>query len=260
VKKYYPVFIIVFALWLFGSCDSAPDDTVTTPSDPPVASVAPALPNPNDDASTPQESQSPSVISTPVPNEEDSRAVLVAQTLVERGRSASTNYSRDAFGSAWKDVDRNGCDTRNDILARDFSTVIFKAGTNECKVVGGTWTDPYSNETYTFTEPPSGAQIDHVVALKNAWEMGADMWTDEKRTEFANDPLNLVVTVASLNAQKSDSNAASWLPPFKPGRCEFIARVVAVKFKWQLFVTSAEKAAMLNILSKPECAQTSLPN
>jgi hypothetical protein len=90
--------------------------------------------------------------------------------------------------------------------------------------------------------------------------MGADLWTDEMRTEFANDPLNLIVTVASLNRQKSDSNAASWLPPYKPGRCDFIARQVAVKTKWQLFVTSSEKAAMLGILSKPECSQTLLPN
>jgi hypothetical protein len=157
-------------------------------------------------------------------------------------------------------VDRNGCDTRNDILGRDFTTAIYKVGTNDCKVIGGTWTDPYSNESYTFTEQPSGAQIDHVVALSNAWQMGADLWTDEVRTEFANDPLNLIVTVASLNAQKSDSNAASWLPPYKPGRCDFIARQVAVKTKWQLFVTSSEKSAMLGILSKPECSQTVLPN
>jgi hypothetical protein len=197
---------------------------------------------------------------TQEPSAGESQALLAAQALVERGRSASTNYSRDAFGSAWKDVDRNGCDTRNDILGRDFTTAIYKGGTNECKVIGGTWTDPYSNESYTFTEQPSEAQIDHVVALSNAWQMGADLWTAEMRTEFANDPLNLIVTVASLNRQKSDSNAASWLPPYKPGRCDFIARQVAVKTKWQLFVTSSEKTAMLGILSKPECSQTLLPN
>jgi hypothetical protein len=99
-----------------------------------------------------------------------------------------------------------------------------------------------------------------VVALSNAWQMGADLWTEDIRTEFANDPLNLIVTVASLNRQKSDSNAASWLPPYKHGRCDFIARQVAVKTKWQLFETSSEKIAMLGILSKPECSQTLLPN
>lgn len=260
MKKYYPLFIIVFALWLFGSCDNSTPNSVSSPADPPVASAAPAVPDVTDSPTSPQISQSPKASATPEVNQEVSQASLAAQDLVERGRSSSSNYSREAFGSAWKDVDRNGCDTRNDILARDFTTVIFKVGTNDCKVVGGTWTDPYSNEAYTFTEPPSGAQIDHVVALKNAWEMGADLWTDELRTEFANDPLNLVVTIGSLNAQKSDSNAASWLPPFKPGRCDFIARQVAVKIKWELFVTSSEKEVMRTILSKPECSQTLLPN
>ncbi len=190
-------------------------------------------------------------------NTTESTAVQIAQTLMERGRAASTGYSRDQFGSAWKDVDHNGCDTRNDILQRDFTTVVLASG--NCKVIGGTWTDPYSNESYTFLEQPSGAQIDHVVALKNAWEMGADMWSADKREQYANDPLNLVVTIASLNQKKSDSNAASWLPPYKPGRCNFIARQVAVKIKYQLYVTASEKVAMLKVLSTSECQDTILP-
>jgi len=258
VKKYYPLIAIIFLFWWFGSGDNPSEPVDSRPTASPYSvAPSPALPNPT---KVPQVSASPSVIATPEPSAGESQALLAAQALVERGRSATTNYSRDAFGSAWKDVDRNGCDTRNDILGRDFTTAIYKAGTNDCKVIGGTWTDPYSNETYTFTEQPSEAQIDHVVALSNAWQMGADLWTAEIRTEFANDPLNLIVTVASLNRQKSDSNAASWLPPYKPGRCDFIARQVAVKTKWQLFVTSSEKSAMLGILSKPECSQTLLPN
>jgi hypothetical protein len=188
------------------------------------------------------------------------QALTVAQGLQVRGRAPDTDYSRDAFGSAWRDVDRNGCDTRNDILQRDFATTIFKPGTGDCKVIGGTWTDPYSNESYTFDEAPSGAQIDHVVSLKNAWQMGADQWSDDMRVEFANDPLNLRVTIASLNQQKSDSNAASWLPPFKPGRCNFIATQVAVKAKWNLYVTESEKEVFVAILSKPECQEAKLPN
>lgn len=258
MKKYYPLIAIIFLFWWFGSGDNPSEPVDSRPTASPYSvQPSPALPNPTE---VPQVSASPSVIATQEPSAGESQALLAAQALVERGRSASTNYSRDAFGSAWKDVDRNGCDTRNDILGRDFTTAIYKAGTNDCKVIGGTWTDPYSNETYTFTEQPSEAQIDHVVALSNAWQMGADLWTAEMRTEFANDPLNLIVTVASLNRQKSDSNAASWLPPYKPGRCDFIARQVAVKTKWQLFVTSSEKTAMLGILSKPECSQTLLPN
>ncbi len=260
MKKYYPLFAIIFLFWWFGPGNnvSAPPESIPTVS--PSSYYVPASPVVPNTTQIPEVLASPSVISTQEPSAGDTQALLAAQALVERGRSASTNYSRDAFGSAWKDVDRNGCDTRNDILSRDFTTASYKGGTNDCKVVGGTWTDPYSNESYTFTEQPSEAQIDHVVALSNAWQMGADLWTDEMRTEFANDPLNLIVTVASLNRQKSDSNAASWLPPYKPGRCDFIARQVAVKTKWQLFVTSSEKSAMLGILSKPECFETLLPN
>ena len=260
MKKYYPLFAIIFLFWWFGPGNnvSAPPESIPTVS--PSSYYVPASPVVPNTTQIPEVLASPSVISTQEPSAGDTQALLAAQALVERGRSASTNYSRDAFGSAWKDVDRNGCDTRNDILGRDFTTASYKVGTNDCKVIGGTWTDPYSNESYTFTEQPSEAQIDHVVALSNAWQMGADLWTDEMRTEFANDPLNLIVTVASLNRQKSDSNAASWLPPYKPGRCDFIARQVAVKTKWQLFVTSSEKNAMLGILSKPECFETLLPN
>lgn len=258
MKKYYPLFVIIFLFWWFGSGNNSGETAVSRPTASPYSLPAsPSLPSPTEVSQVPE---SPTAVNTQEPSANDSQALLAAQALVERGRSASTNYSRDAFGSAWKDVDRNGCDTRNDVLGRDFSTAIYKAGTNDCKVIGGTWTDPYSNESYTFTEQPSEAHIDHVVALSNAWQMGADLWTDQMRTEFANDPLNLIVTVASLNRQKSDSNAASWLPPYKPGRCDFIARQVAVKTKWQLFVTSSEKSAMLGILRKPECTQTSLPN
>jgi hypothetical protein len=263
VKKFYPLLIIVIALWWFSSCESTSSPASSNPTfgGPEVTfPISPIPPN-----LTPTVTAAPTIAPDPAATSQDpdlntSQALTVAKTLIERGRSASTNYDRDAFGSAWKDVDRNGCDTRNDILQRDFTTSTFKAGTNECKVIGGTWTDPYSNESYMFTEQPSGAQIDHVVALKNAWEMGADLWSDQMRLEFANDPLNLIVTVASLNAQKSDSNAASWLPPYKPGRCAFIARQVAVKDKWELFVTSSEKDAMISILTKPGCSETKLPN
>ena len=258
MKKYYPLIAIIFLFWWFGSGDNPSEPVDSRPTASPYSvQPSPALPS---RAEVPQVSASPSVIDTQESSAGESQALLAAQALVERGRSSTTNYSRDAFGSAWKDVDRNGCDTRNDILGRDFTTAIYKGGTNDCKVIGGTWTDPYSNESYTFTEQPSEAQIDHVVSLSNAWQMGADLWTAEMRTEFANDPLNLIVTVASLNRQKSDSNAASWLPPYKPGRCDFIARQVAVKTKWQLFVTSSEKSVMLDILSRPECSQTLLPN
>lgn len=257
MKKSYPVIILLVLAWLFSSCD----DSVTQEPQPAISitptvptQVGPTATSAVEVAAPSPESSVPSVATNP------SEALAVAQGLQVRGRAPDTNYSREAFGSAWRDVDRNGCDTRNDILQRDFTTTILKLGTGSCKVIGGTWTDPYSNESYTFDEAPSGAQIDHVVSLKNAWQMGADQWNDEMRLEFANDPLNLRVTIASLNQQKSDSNAASWLPPFKPGRCNFVATQVAVKAKWGLFVTQSEKDVFVSILSKPECQEIKLPN
>ncbi len=257
MKKSYPVIALLVLAWLFSSCDnsSTPEPQPTTSATSPAPMLTAPTVSPTSDAAIPSpEAPTPSVDAI------SPQALTVAQGLQVRGRAPDTDYSRDAFGSAWRDVDRNGCDTRNDILQRDFATTIFKPGTGDCKVIGGTWTDPYSNESYTFDEAPSGAQIDHVVSLKNAWQMGADQWSDDMRVEFANDPLNLRVTIASLNQQKSDSNAASWLPPFKPGRCNFIATQVAVKAKWNLYVTESEKEVFVAILSKPECQEAKLPN
>ena len=261
MKKSYPIVALVIIAWLFASCDtkSNPNSVSTSTTSLPEVQIKTATPTIVAETSQPAIEPSPEVSSLDS-GIAVSLALQVAQELPVRGRAPVTNYSREAFGSAWKDVDRNGCDTRNDILQRDFSSAILKAGTGNCKVIGGTWTDPYSNESYTFSEAPSGAQIDHVVSLKNAWQMGADLWSDQQRLEFANDPLNLRVTIASLNRQKSDANAASWLPPYKPGRCNFIATQVAVKSKWGLYVTEAEKQVFISILSKPECQQTALPN
>jgi hypothetical protein len=263
VKKSYPVIALLVLAWLFSSCGG---DTTQEPQSP--SATAPSTPAQELPLATPSPQDfTVEVLPTPLPEASatsaetaSTQALTVAQGLQVRGRAPDTDYSREAFGSAWKDVDRNGCDTRNDILQRDFATTILKAGTGNCKVIGGTWTDPYSNESYTFAEAPSGAQIDHVVSLKNAWQMGADQWSDDTRVKFANDPLNLRVTIASLNQQKSDSNAASWLPPYKPGRCNFIATQVAVKAKWNLYVTESEKEVFISILSKPECQETLLPN
>ena len=261
MKKSYPIILLIFIAWLFSSCDSksTPEPLSTSTMSVPEVQIKSATPTIAAETVEPVSEPSP-VVSSSDSGIAVSPALKVAQELPVRGRASATDYSREAFGSAWKDVDRNGCDTRNDILQRDFSSSILKTGTGNCKVIGGTWTDPYSNESYTFNEAPSGAQIDHVVSLKNAWQMGADLWSDQQRLEFANDPLNLRVTIASLNRQKSDANAASWLPPYKPGRCNFIATQVAVKSKWGLFVTDAEKQVFISILSKPECQQITLPN
>ncbi|MEO3872272.1 HNH endonuclease family protein [Nonomuraea sp. B12E4] len=189
------------------------------------------------------------------PQKPDSASISDARKkladLVVKGRAPKTGYDRDEFGPAWSDVDHNGCDTRNDILKRDMEDEKFKPGTHDCIVLSGTLHDPYSGKTIDFErgqDTSSDVQIDHLVPLSDAWQKGAQRWSDAKRKEFANDPLNLLAVDGPLNGQKSDSDAATWLPPSKVYRCSYIARQIDVKAKYEVWVTSAEKDAMETIL------------
>jgi len=180
-------------------------------------------------------------------------ASAVLETLVVKGRAPKTGYERSQFGPAWSDVDRNGCDTRNDILNRDLTSIIYKPGTHQCVVLSGTLLDPYSGEKIAFERgvaTSSDVQIDHVVALSNAWQTGAFKLTYEKRLAFANDPINLLAVKGRLNSQKGDGDAATWLPPLKSIRCAYVAQQIVVKAKYGLWVTPPEKAAMVSLLSK----------
>ena len=175
-------------------------------------------------------------------------AELTALTV--KGRAPMTGYDRDQFGPAWSDTDHNGCDTRNDVLHRDLTHVTFRPGTHDCIVASGDRADPYTGKAIHFVRGgASELDIDHLVALGDAWQTGAQQWPAEKRLALANDPLNLLAVDSSANRQKGDSDAASWLPPNKSYRCDYVARQIAVKTKYQLWVTSAEKTAMATVLS-----------
>ncbi len=178
-------------------------------------------------------------------------ALDVVMKLAVKGRAPKTGYTRDQFGTAWKDVDYNGCDTRNDILNRDLTSITRKVNSHECVVLTGILIDPYSGESINFLRGVSTSpevQIDHVVALSNAWQTGAFKLTIDVRTAFANDPVNLLAVKGGLNSQKGDGDAATWLPPKKSYRCSYVARQIAVKFKYGLWLTAPEKAAMIKIL------------
>ncbi|MGY1620527.1 DUF1524 domain-containing protein [Geodermatophilus sp. SYSU D00691] len=196
-----------------------------------------------------------------VPGGAAPRTALAVLAEVEvKGRAPRTGYSRDLFGDGWVDVDRNGCDTRNDILARDLRDEIFRPGTHDCVVLSGSLLDPYSGQVVEFQRGPEtseAVQIDHVVALSDAWQKGAQQWTVEKRTAFANDPLNLLAVDGPLNQQKSDGDAATWLPPNRTYRCEYVARQVAVKATYDLWMTAAERDAVAGILAT--CPDEPLP-
>lgn len=187
-------------------------------------------------------------------------AMAVLDTLPVKGRAPKTGYMRAQFGQRWADVDRNGCDTRNDILNRDLTSIIYKVKTRDCVVLSGMLVDPYSGDTINFLRgniTSMAVQIDHVVALSNAWQTGAFKLSADQRKALANDPLNLFAVKGRLNSQKGDGDAATWLPPLKSFRCAFVAQQIAVKAKYSLWVVPPEKAAMQLILEK--CPTQKLP-
>lgn len=182
-------------------------------------------------------------------------AVEVLETLPVKGRAPMTGYSRDQFGVAWKDVDGNGCDTRSDILQRD---LVERIMSSRCSVMSGVlYPDPFTGRPLTYVRGRSLVDIDHVVALGNAWATGAQQLPYAVREQFANDPLNLLAVSASANRQKQDGDAATWLPSNKAFRCAYVARQVAVKAKYRLWVTSAEREAIRRVLQP--CPQQRIP-
>lgn len=170
----------------------------------------------------------------------------VLATLPVKGRAPMTGYDRERFGYDWPDVDGNGCDTRTDILVRD---LVERQMSGRCYVRSGVLLpDPYTGRGLTYVRGRSVVDIDHVVALGNAWATGAQQLTRRVRIALANDPLNLLAVSASANRQKGDGDAATWLPSNKRYRCAYVARQVAVKAKYRLWVTRAEREAIVRVL------------
>lgn len=188
----------------------------------------------------------------------DQKASVVLESLTVKGRAPKTGYDRDGLFGKWADPDRNGCDARNEVLARDLKNEVLDS--DRCTVLTGEFTDPYSGTVLTFVRGQGTSNlvpIDHVVAVSDAWQKGAFKWDATKRVRFYNDPLNLQATLMKLNSQKGDGDAATWLPPLKSYRCTYVARQIAVKSKYSIWVTKAEKAAMQSVLGK--CPNQLLP-
>jgi hypothetical protein len=251
------VLVVVAAaavVWAVGSSGSGHDDA------PPAAIVAPTpdVTTPVSEATpTPSPTRAPP---TPVARPRAGTALAAVATLAVKGRAPRTGYSREAFGQSWRDLDRNGCDQRNDVLRRDLRKIVLKEGTHGCVVLRGRFVSPFTGETIDFRRgvgTSNRVQIDHVVALSDAWQKGAQTWTAEKRERFANDLLELVAADAHSNASKGDGDAATWLPPRRAWRCAYVARQVAVKQRYGLWVTSAERDAMRRVLSR--CPDEPLP-
>jgi hypothetical protein len=158
-------------------------------------------------------------------------------TAVKIGDPRKSGYDRDSFGNAWEDVDRNGCDTRNDILARDLTQIVR---TNNCTVASGVLQDKYTGETINFIRGKSKIDIDHIIPLSYAHRQGASDWTAAKREALANDPVNLSASSASANRSKSDSGPSEWMPTNSSYRCEYGKKFAAAAVKYDLPITQAD--------------------
>lgn len=193
------------------------------------------------------------VISPVEPSPQQSPALISLESIEVKGRAPKTGYSRDQFGGGWAII--RGCDVRNIILYRDLEQVSLD---DECRVLSGILQDSYTGKTRVFSRSDGSAvQIDHVVALSDAWQKGAQLLTAEQRQQLANDPLELIAAEGKANQDKGDGDAATWLPPNKSFRCQYVARQIAVKLKYHLWVSSAEKDTMVGVLSR--CPGQALP-
>jgi hypothetical protein len=178
------------------------------------------------------------------------------QVRVVDTRPDVAGYDRDCgarhscvFGPAWSDdvdVDggHNGCDTRNDILARDLDELVVQPGTRGCLVLAGELHDPYTGATVSFDRAadPAGIQIDHVFALAAAWDHGASTWTPQRRLDFANDPANLVATIGRVNQSKGDQTPQDWMPAHAP--CRYANAYLRVARLYALTITTSDQRAL----------------
>lgn len=182
-----------------------------------------------------------------VDESDESLVINVLEKLEVKGRAPKTDYSREEFYKTWPTVD--GCNLRQRVIKREFGDSAVLDG---CTVVRGEYDEPYTGEHLVFNskeEISKGIQIDHVVALSDAWQKGAQYMDKTVRYEMATDPLNLLAVDSKANQGKSDGDAATWLPKNKKFRCQYVARQVSVKYKYKLWVTDAEKTAISGILA-----------
>ena len=179
-------------------------------------------------------------------NDSGSLATEILEKLEVKGRAPKTGYARTEFYDGWPLVD--GCSLRQRILKRELGDSAVLEG---CNVVAGEFDEAYTGRHIVMNsrDDVSKIQIDHVVALSDAWQKGAQYMDYETRNRIATDPLNLLAVDGEANEQKSDGDAATWLPANKKFRCQYVARQVSVKYKYSLWVTKAEKEAIIRVLN-----------
>lgn len=216
-------------------------------------------PTPSVTQTPPEEIETPEELEQPEEAKPKRRgqALRALAEIPIKGRAPQTGYARELFASDWQSF--NGCDMRNRILFRDLVQISYRSGSS-CIIETGVLNDPFTGQVIGFqrgVRTSLDVQIDHVVSLSDAWQKGAQQLSASQRFTFYNDPLNLLAVWGPANSQKSDSDAASWLPPNRGFRCAFVARQIAVKGKYALWVTQAEHDSMTRVLSS--CPRQRLP-
>ena len=155
-------------------------------------------------------------------------------------------YDRALFDH-WRDIDGDGCDSRDQVLKRD-SISLPQVDPVNCNVIAGDWVSPYDGGRWSN---PSDIDIDHVVALKEAWDSGAWAWSAAQRKAFANDTSDsrtLLAVTDSVNQSKSDKDPSNWLPPLQSYTCTYLGNWIAVKVRWSLSMDSSEYGRIKNLL------------
>lgn len=160
-------------------------------------------------------------------------------------------YSDTSFGALWGAYGETTCDSWNSILARDSANIVTE--TTECEVISGTLSDPYTALRVDFdlndpTSPVAG--VDHVVGLRDAWEKGAQDMTPDQREKFANDPLNLIAAYNIPIQEKNGADISTWEPVNEDFICHYASMQVAIKFKYGLWVSSAEHQRLGELLDE----------
>jgi hypothetical protein len=201
----------------------------------------------------------PTPMATPTSSQERDASVHALsslETVTVRARTKVAGYDRSCspghgcvFGAAWSDDTtaaggHNGCDTRNDVLGIQLQDV--DKGSSRCVVQAGVLDDPYSGARIDFRKAQADeVQIDHVVPLAYAWDMGASAWTLDQRMAFANDEaLNLLAVAKAANLSKSDQGPATWTPSNVSYGCQYAIRWVTVVSSYGLAVTDGDQSAL----------------
>ena len=179
---------------------------------------------------------------------ETSTARALLSRLPVAAESGTTTYERTAFRH-WSDADRDCRSTRAEVLAAESRVAVAYTSSSGCTVATGRWYSYYDGLTWSAA---GDVDVDHVVALKEAWESGARGWTAERRERYANDLAygrSLIAVTDDVNASKGDRDPAQWLPPRSAAHCRYATTWALVKYRWRLSVDAAERDRLASLLA-----------